>query len=158
MFCPVCNHQATRVVDSRLSPDSMSVRRRRECESKTCGYRFSTAEEMEMLDVSIVKRDGKREAYIKAKMIAGLERALQKRPYTEDDFRRLVQQIERDIQKRRSGEITSADLGEIVMNHLRRFDKVAYIRFASVYYSFEDLAMFEKELAKLSKKRRTKRP
>lgn len=157
MFCPVCNHESTRVVDSRLSSDGSSVRRRRECEVPGCGYRFSTSEEMEMLDVMIVKRNGHREQYHRAKIVDGLKRSLQKRSYTEEDFRRLIQGIERDIQRTRNGEITSEAVGEIVMSHLKKFDKVAYVRFASVYYSFEDLKMFEKELEKLSRKRRTKR-
>lgn len=157
MFCPVCNHESTRVVDSRLAADGSSVRRRRECEDQACAYRFSTSEEMEMLDVMIVKRDGRREQYHRAKIVDGLKRSLQKRSYTEEDFRRLIQGIERDIQRTRNGEITSEAVGEIVMSHLKKFDKVAYVRFASVYYSFEDLKMFEKELEKLSRKRRTKR-
>lgn len=133
------------------------MRRRRECEKKSCGYRFSTTEEIEMLDVAVVKRNGKRESYLRQKMVDGLERALQKRSYTEERFRKLVQSIERDIQKKRSGEITSEDLGAIVMRHLRKFDKVAYVRFASVYYSFEDLEMFERELKKFSRRRRSKK-
>lgn len=154
MKCPVCNFKSTRVVDSRLAQDGMSVRRRRECERARCGYRFSTAEEAELLDVSIVKRDGKREAYLRDKLISGLKKSLEKRPYTDAQFHNLVQKIERDIQKKRSGEITSLGLGEIVMKQLKRFDKVAYIRFASVYYSFEGLDKFEEELQKLVKKRR----
>ena len=109
-----------------------------------------------MLDVSIVKRDGNRQGYLRDKLVGGLKRALQKRPYTEMDFHKLVQNIERDIQKRRSGEITSEELGEIVIKYLRKFDKVAYIRFASVYYSFEDLEKFEEELQKLAQKRKSK--
>jgi transcriptional repressor NrdR len=151
MRCPVCNFKSTRVVDSRLATDGMSVRRRRECEKARCGFRFSTAEEAELLDVSIVKRDGKREAYLREKLISGLKKALEKRPYTDAQFHNLVQKIERDIQKRRSGEITSIELGEILMKQLKRFDKVAYIRFASVYHSFEGLDVFEKELKKLIK-------
>lgn len=154
MHCPVCNFKSTRVVDSRLATEGMSVRRRRECERDRCGYRFSTMEESEVLDVSIVKRDGVRQGYIRDKMIGGLKKALEKRPYTDVQFHKLVQNIERDIQKRRAGEITSQELGEIVIKFLRRFDKVAYIRFASVYYSYEDLEMFEQELQKLAKKRR----
>lgn len=154
MRCPVCDNESTRVVDSRLSSEGASVRRRRECENDACAYRFSTSEEMEMLDVAVVKRDGHREGYQRSKIVDGLKRSLQKRSYTEEDFRKLIQGIERDIQRKRSSEITSEEVGEIVMNHLRRFDKVAYVRFASVYYSFEDLKMFEKELQKLSRRRK----
>ncbi len=157
MRCPVCEHESTRVVDSRLSADGATVRRRRECEANACEYRFSTSEEMEMLDISVVKRDGTRQSYHRQKMVDGLKRSLQKRSYTEEDFRKLVQGIERDIQKKRTGEITSEEIGEIVMKHLRRFDKVAYVRFASVYYSFEDLETFERELQKISKRRKAKK-
>lgn len=153
MRCPVCGNKSTRVVDSRLVSEGMQVRRRRECENKKCAYRFSTVEGIEVLDVAVVKRDGRREMYSRKKLIDGLQRSLQKRPYTEVDFNDLVQRIERSIQKKRVNEIKSEDLGDIVMDHLRDFDKVAYIRFASVYYSFEDLKKFEEELRKLSKKR-----
>ncbi len=153
MRCPICNFKSTRVVDSRLATDGMAVRRRRECERPRCGYRFSTAEETEVLDVSIIKRDGSRQAYVREKMMSGLKKALEKRPHSDDQFRTLAQKIERDIQKKRTGEIVSEELGEIIMKHLKRFDKVAYIRFASVYYSFEDLATFEAELEKLTKKK-----
>lgn len=153
MKCPVCNFKSTRVVDSRLAPDGMSVRRRRECERARCGFRFSTSEEVEMLDVSIVKRDGRREGFLRDKLASGLKKALEKRSYTNDQFTKLVQKIERDIQKLRTGEVTSEKMGEIVMKHLKRFDKVAYIRFASVYHSFE-LEMFEEELRRLGKKRK----
>lgn len=154
MRCPICNNKSTRVVDSRLAQDGMSVRRRRECERKRCGYRFSTSEEIELLDTSIVKRDGKRQAYVREKLVSGLKKALEKRPYTEKQFKSLVQKIEKEIQKRRTGEITSLELGDIVAKQLRKFDKVAYIRFASVYYEFEGLDKFEEELKKLARKRR----
>jgi len=134
----------------------MQVRRRRECERARCGYRFSTAEEAELLDIAIVKRDGHREPYRREKLISGIKKALEKRPCTDVQFHNLVQKIERDIQKKRSGEMMSLDLGEILMKHLRRFDKVAYVRFASVYYSFEDLEMFEEELKKFTRKRKRK--
>lgn len=153
MHCPICRNKSTRVVDSRLATSGATVRRRRECEKVSCGYRFSTVEEVDLINVTVVKRDTKREAYSRAKLVEGLDKALEKRPFTEAQFHALLQKIERDIQKERSGEITSLRLGEIVMKHLRTFDKVAYIRFASVYYSFEDLKKFEEELQKLLKKR-----
>lgn len=129
----------------------MSVRRRRECERQRCEFRFSTVEEMELLDVTVVKRNGKREAYSRDKLMAGLKRSLEKRPYTDTELQTIVHNIERDIQKVRGGEITSLQIGDIVMKHLKSFDKVAYIRFASVYLSFEDVNMFEKELKSLKK-------
>lgn len=152
MRCAVCNHKDTKVVDSRVSSDGASVRRRRECEK--CGFRFSTIEEVELLDLTVVKRDGRRENYSRDKMTKGLEKALEKRPYTDVAFQKLIHKIERDIQKKRRGQLTSAELGEIVMKHLKTFDKVAYIRFASVYRSFEDVKMFEDELNSLLSRRK----
>ncbi len=130
----------------------MSVRRRRECERTRCAFRFSTAEEMELLDCAVVKRNGRREPYSREKLASGLKKSLEKRPYTQIQFHGLVHNIEREIQKVRGGEITSAQVGEIVMTQLKGFDKVAYIRFASVYRSFDDLQTFEKELKDLSRK------
>ncbi len=155
MWCAVCNHKDTKVIDSRVSSDGASVRRRRECEK--CGFRFSTNEEVELLDLNVVKRDGRRENYSRDKLIRGLEKALEKRPYTDSKFHRLVHKIERDIQKKKRGQLTSGELGDIVMKHLKSFDKVAYIRFASVYRSFEDVKSFETELRKLLSRSRTKK-
>ena len=147
MYCAVCNHKDTKVIDSRISTDGASVRRRRECDR--CGFRFSTLEEVELMDLMVVKRDGRRESYSRDKMVRGLEKALEKRPYTDQAFQSLVHKIERNIQKKTHGQITTAELGDIVMQHLKTFDKVAYIRFASVYRSFEDVKTFERELSKL---------
>ncbi|NQV89256.1 MAG: transcriptional repressor NrdR [Parcubacteria group bacterium] len=153
MYCAVCNHKDTKVVDSRVSSDGASVRRRRECEK--CGFRFSTFEEVELLDLTIVKRDGRRESYEREKLTRGLVRSLQKRPYTDQKFQKLVHKIERDIQKKKRGQLTTEEMGEIVMKHLKTFDKVAYIRFASVYRSFEDVETFQNELKKLTPKKRS---
>ncbi len=149
MFCPVCSGKSTRVIDSRLSADSLTVRRRRECEKAKCAFRFSTVEEIEILDVTVVKRNGRRESYNREKIESGLKKSLEKRPYTDVQFRTLVHTIEREIQKGRGSEITSRDIGAILMEQLRSFDKVAYIRYASVYHSFEDVATFAEELRKL---------
>jgi transcriptional repressor NrdR len=154
MQCPVCAFEHTKVIDTRAIDSGMHIRRRRECEKPGCAFRFSTLEEIELLDTVIVKRDGARQVYSKEKLVSGLRKALEKRNHSEKAFRRLILDIERDIQKHRSRELTSAGLGDIVIDHLRQFDKVAYIRFASVYYSFEDLETFEAELEKLSRKRK----
>ncbi len=151
MYCPVCNNKDTKVIDSRLAADGMAIRRRREGEK--CDFRFSTVEEVTLLDLTVIKRDGRREAYSRDKLTRGLERSLEKRPYTEIDFQKLVHRIERDVQKKRRGEVTSAELGEIVMRVLKKFDKIAYIRFASVYRAFEDVATFERELNALKQKK-----
>ena len=138
-----------------MSSDGASVRRRRECEK--CDFRFSTIEEVELLGLTVVKRDGNRENYSREKLIRGLEKALEKRSYTDTSFQKLVHKIQRDIQKKKRGQLTSAELGDIVMKHLKTFDKVAYIRFASVYHSFEDVASFASELEKLLSKPKRKR-
>lgn len=130
----------------------MAVRRRRECTK--CTYRFSTLEVGELLDIIVVKNDGAREAYDRRKMRAGILQSLTKRPYTEEKLEKLVHKIERDIQKKKKREVTSSDIGEIVMKHLKQFDKVAYIRYASIYRAFEDVDTFEAELRRLAKKKR----
>ena len=150
MYCPVCNHQDTKVVDSRMSSEGSSIRRRRECEA--CGYRFSTNEEVELLDLVVIKRDGTRQAYSREKLEGGVRRSMEKRPMTEASFRVLIHEMERDIQRQKTDEITSAQLGELVMNRLKGFDKIAYIRFASVYRQFEDVESFTEALASLTRK------
>jgi transcriptional repressor NrdR len=161
MFCPVCRSKETKVVDSRITQDGMSIRRRRECGK--CKYRFSTLEEMELLDITVIKQDGQREAYYRDKLERGIKQSLVKRSYTEEQFRRLISAIERDIQKKpgkywttgtKSKEITSKDVGDIVMRHLKKFDKVAYIRFASIYRAFEDVKKFQSELRALTRKKK----
>lgn len=147
MYCPVCNYQDSKVIDSRMSTDGASVRRRRECER--CEFRFSTLEEIELLDLTVVKRDGRKENYAREKLVRGLEKALEKRPYTDQSFQSLIHKIERGIQKKTHGQITTLEIGDIVMHQLQSFDKVAYIRFASVYRSFADVKTFEHEFNKL---------
>ncbi|MBU4257420.1 transcriptional regulator NrdR [Patescibacteria group bacterium] len=157
MKCPVCYYQDTKVIDSRVASDGLSIRRRREC--LKCGFRFSTYEEVEILDLTIVKRDGRKEAYGREKLIKGLRKALEKRPITDDNFKKLVNSIERDLQAMRKSEITSSQVGQVLMKHLKRVDQVAYIRFASVYESFKDAQTFRRELNKLlrNKKRENKK-
>ncbi|MBU0625764.1 transcriptional regulator NrdR [Patescibacteria group bacterium] len=147
MRCLICSSEETKVVDSRVSADGLGVRRRREC--TTCDYRFSTVEAVEIFDLIVIKSDSRRESYQRDKLESGLRRALEKRPCTPDRFRGLVGIIERDIQRRRKSEVPSSEIGEIVMKHLRDFDLVAYVRFASVYRSFEDVQSFRDELEKL---------
>lgn len=144
MNCPVCNHTDTSVLDSRISAEGDMIRRRRECDK--CAYRFSTAEEVLLLDLVVVKRDGQREAYDEDKLTSGLKKALEKRPVTDSAFRSLVHAIERDIQRLGADQVKSEDIGEIVMKNLQTFDEVAYIRFASVYRQFEDVQTFQREL------------
>ena len=129
--------------------DGLVVKRRRECQK--CGFRFSTYEQIEILNLSVIKRNGQKEPYDKDKLETGLKKSLEKRPYTQEQFKKLVNTMERDIQKNRKDEITSQQLGEIVMKRLKTFDKIAYIRFASVYRAFEDVKTFQKELNSLLK-------
>ncbi len=154
MTCPVCGKGETKVVDSRLSSDEATIRRRREC--GVCQFRFSTLEEMELLGLVVVKRDGTREAYSREKLERGLRRALEKRSHTDISLRALFQGIELDLQREKANEITSSRIGEIVMLRLKAFDQVAYIRFASVYRSFEDVATFQQEIAELAPRKRKK--
>ncbi len=151
MFCPICNARDTKVVDSRGAQDGSAVRRRRECTK--CGYRFSTIEDIELLDIVVVKRDGSRESYSRAKVERGIKESLTKRAVTEERFFKLIHAIERDIQKKRKREITSSAIGDIVIKHLKRFDKVAYIRFASIYRAFENIDMFAREILSLKSKK-----
>lgn len=152
MKCPVCLYQDTKVVDSRVAVDGFSIRRRREC--LECGFRFSTYEEIELLDLLIVKRDGRKEVYDKEKMMRGLKRSLEKRAVSDEDFKKLVSAIERDLQGLRKNEVPSIQVGKIIMKELKKVDKIAFIRFASVYESFEDLEAFKEELDKLLKRKR----
>jgi len=156
MRCPVCYYEDSKVIDSRVASDGLSIRRRREC--LKCGFRFSTYEEVEILDLIVVKRDGRKETYARDKIVKGLRRALEKRPITEDSFKKLINSIERDLQILRKNEITSDQIGQIVMRNLKRVDQVAYIRFASVYESFKDAHEFRRELNKLLKSKKQNPP
>ena len=148
MRCPFCSKEDTKVIDSRVAADGLSIRRRRECVS--CESRFSTYEEIEILDLAVAKRDGSTEAYSRAKLEAGLHKALEKRPVSNEDFKKLVSEIEQEIQRKMtSNKIESKEIGNIVIRKLKKYDQIAYIRFASVYRQFEDIQEFKKELQKL---------
>ncbi len=152
MKCPVCHFPDTKVIDSRSASEGLSIRRRREC--LKCGFRFSTYEEIEILDLMVVKRDGRKESYDREKIVRGLKKALEKRPITDDCFKKLLHSIERDLQIIKKNEITTNKIGQIIMKHLKKADQVAYIRFASVYEDFKDAQEFRRELNKLLKKKR----
>lgn len=155
MKCPSCHNSDTSVMDSRLTDEGLAIRRRRLCDK--CGYRFSTVEEVEILNLTVIKRDERREPYSREKMESGIRKALEKRPITPEAFKKLIGQIERDIQVRGRLEISSHLIGEMVMKRLQRVDEVAYIRFASVYRQFQDVQTFKRELNQLLKKGKTKR-
>lgn len=155
MLCLACHHHDTKVTDSRLAGDGLAVRRRRVCQK--CGFRFSTYEEHEILNLSVVKRNGAREPYLREKLESGIRKSFQKRPITEENFRMLISKIERDIELLGKTEVTTSQVGSIVMQHLKETDDVAYIRFASVYRSFRDAEQFRKELMTLSRPRHVKK-
>jgi len=149
MKCPICYFLDTKVVDSRVASDGLSIRRRREC--LKCSFRFSTYEEIELLELIILKRDGRRESYSREKLVGGLKKSCEKRPITEDDFKRLIHSIERDLQRLKKNEIPSKQIGIAVMKNLKKLDPVAYIRYASVYERFKDANEIKKEINKLIK-------
>ncbi len=148
MNCPKCLNHDTKVVDSRPIEESAAIRRRRECEK--CGFRFSTYEQIEILDLTVIKRDGSRQLYLREKLERGLRTAFEKRDHTDQTFKKIISSVEQEIQKKASnGEITSNLIGELVMKEIRKVDKVAYIRFASVYRQFEDIDEFKEAILKL---------
>ena len=147
MRCPNCGNEDTKVLDSRPTNDGLAIRRRRECIK--CEFRFSTHEEMEILDLTVVKRDGETEAYMREKIESGIRKAFEKRPLSREGFASIISGIEQDIQKLGRDQIQSKEIGNIVMKHIKSKDQVAYIRFASVYRKFADVEEFIKEARKL---------
>ena len=140
MWCPFCNHEDTRVVDSRLTGDGMQIRRRRQCED--CGARFNTYETPELKAPRIIKSDGTREAFSENKLRDGMLRALEKRPVETRDVERTIRSLLREICSVEDAEISSSLLGEWVMRELSKLDQVAYVRFASVYRQFDEVQEF----------------
>ncbi len=147
MRCPRCADPDTRVIDSRDLENGASIRRRREC--PVCSYRFTTYERAEGLRLTVVKRDGRREDFDRAKLQRGLMRALQKRPVTVVRIEQAVEDIEAAIRSRGTSEVSSRDVGTVVMGKLREIDELAYIRFASVYHSYEDISTLKREVDRL---------
>jgi transcriptional repressor NrdR len=147
MKCPFCSHLDNRVIDSRLSREGDVTRRRREC--ARCERRFTTYERVEEILPLVVKKDGRRETYDRLKIIAGLKKACEKRPVSITTIEEAADRIERFLQSRGEKEVASAVIGEAVMRELYDLDKVAYVRFASVYRSFQDLDAFMRELKDL---------
>ncbi|MGK7377974.1 transcriptional regulator NrdR [Planococcus sp. 1R117A] len=150
MKCPACQHNGTRVVDSRPVDDNKSIRRRRECES--CGYRYTTFEKVEEMPLIVVKKDGSREEFSREKVLRGLIRACEKRPVPLEVLEQVVFDIEKTLRRTGNAEVKSEDVGELVMDRLADIDEVAYVRFASVYRQFKDITVFIDELKDLLKK------
>jgi len=145
--CPFCNHAKDRVVDSRESGSGDAIRRRREC--LECGRRFTSYERIEEIPYLVIKKDGRREAFDRAKLTAGLHRACEKRPIPAKALTSLADEIEQMVQESADREVEAAVIGERVMERLKELDKVAYVRFASVYRQFEDAQEFMAELRDL---------
>ena len=150
MKCPYCNFEDTQVIDSRDTENLESTRRRRECTK--CKKRFTTYERVEEADIVVVKKDGSREKFERQKVLKGVIESCEKRSIPLEKIEKLVDAVESDLRKRESVEIESKSLGRIVMRRLKNLDKVAFLRFASVYLEFEDIDRFAEELDKLQKK------
>ena len=149
MKCPFCKSDDTQVIDSRGSEDGAQIRRRRECEA--CGERFSTLETIELKLPAIVKSDGRRDVFDARKLRQGFDRALQKRPVGEEQIEAAVRAVVHQLRMTTEREVASRRVGEFVMAELRKLDHVGYVRFASVYRSFEDVADFREELDRLER-------
>ncbi|MBI4158669.1 transcriptional repressor NrdR [Candidatus Woesearchaeota archaeon] len=149
MKCPYCNHSETKVVDKRETDDLDVTRRRREC--LKCGKRFTTYERVEGIELIIVKKDGRREAFDKEKLKRGLVRACEKRPVPVEQIDKIIDKVEAEIRRLDTKEVRSSIVGDKITKELKKLDQVAYIRFASVYRSFADVTDFQKELKDLLK-------
>ena len=147
MKCPYCAHLESKVVDSRPADEGASIRRRREC--LACDKRFTTYETMESLPLMVVKKDGSRQSFDRNKVLGGLIRACEKRPVPYSALESMANEIEQVLQNKMEREVSSAEIGELVMERLKKTDEVAYVRFASVYRQFKDINTFMHELNKL---------
>ena len=145
MNCPFCANTTFKVTDKRNSPDG--IRRRREC--LKCKKRFTTYEKIEKSELYVIKKDGRREKFIREKLQSGIERAFEKRPYSIEKIQEIVNDIEEQIRKKGKKEIKTTTIGEIVMKKIKKIDKIAYVRFASVYLDFKDVNDFKKEIKEL---------
>lgn len=147
MRCPFCADENSKVIDSRTFSDGRAIRRRRECMS--CGKRFTTYETIEVIGITVMKKDGRREEFSKEKVMKGLIRAVEKRNISLEKLESIALDIEKEAQDNLKGEVTSAQIGKIIMKKLLEVDEVAYVRFASVYKDFKDLESFIKEIEEM---------
>lgn len=147
MKCPYCEYYESKVVDTRPTEEGQAIRRRRECIQ--CAKRFTTYEKIEEIPIVVVKKDGNRQTYNRNKLLNGILRACEKRPVSMDTIEEIVDDIEKNLHNSLKKEITSVDIGEMVMNSLKDIDEVAYVRFASVYRQFKDVNSFMEELKEL---------
>lgn len=148
MRCPFCAANDTSVLESRVAEDGQSLRRRRECQK--CQKRFTTFERVEGPTVFVIKRDGSREAFDREKIVRGVIKSFDKRPVSIDLIRQLADEVEREVRRKEVSEIASKTVGKMVLRRLRNIDKVAWLRFASVYFELTDLNEFEKLIEKIS--------
>ena len=153
MRCPFCDHIEDKVVDSRESKDGDSIRRRRECLG--CGRRFTSYERIDEIPFMVVKKDGKREHFDRHKVLSGLLRAAEKRPISTLQLEKIVDEVEKNVQDSLDRELVTTEIGKIIMRRLKSLDKVAYVRFASVYLEFADVSEFMSELKTLVTSRTT---
>jgi transcriptional repressor NrdR len=144
MRCPFCSHSEDKVVDSREAKDGDSIRRRRECLG--CGRRFTSYERIDEIPYMVVKKDGKREQFDRGKVLSGLLKAAEKRPVSTTQLEKIVDEAEKNVQDSLDRELSVTDIGKIIMRRLKALDKVAYVRFASVYLEFADVSEFMDEL------------
>lgn len=151
MRCPFCGHLEDKVVDSRESKEGDSIRRRREC--LLCGRRFTSYERIDEIPYMVVKKDGRRETFERNKIMAGLLRACEKRPISAAQLEAIVNEVEKNVQDSQDRELSTSEIGKIIMKRLKALDKVAYVRFASVYLEFEDVSEFMTELKDLVRSR-----
>jgi transcriptional repressor NrdR len=149
--CPFCKQDNDRVIDSRASNDGFAIRRRREC--LECSRRYTTYERLEESPLRVVKKDGRREPFDRAKILAGLRRACEKRPLSEEKLEEIVARIERSCSEKFDREVPTSFIGDLVMQELRTLDQVAYVRFASVYREFKDVTQFLQELRPMLERR-----
>jgi len=154
MKCPFCGYKEDKVVDSRATAEESAVRRRREC--LKCGKRFTTYEYVEEVSLMVIKKDGRREPFDRKKLLSGIMKACEKRPVSIEKMEDIATSIERTIQRKSDREVSTQDIGELVMEKLRLLDDVAYVRFASVYRQFKDVSQFMKELKVILDKEKRK--
>ncbi len=154
MKCPTCNYKETKVIDSRMNGEGTSIRRRREC--LKCAKRFTTHEYIEHVSLMIVKKDGRRQAYDRARIINGMMKACEKRPVSVVQVENIAIEIERELQKRYDREVAASVIGELIMEKLYDLDEVAYVRFASVYRQFRDVKHFMNEIKDILEREKDK--
>ncbi len=155
MNCPKCYHTNSRVLDSRPFEEGNAIRRRRECER--CGFRFRTFERKEETPLIIVKKDGTRQEFVREKLIRGLMRACEKRPVTIEEIEKIALEVEQEIRISEQAEISSQQIGEMVLDRLAEIDEVAYVRFASVYRQFDSINFFLDELKEILQSKKQER-